>query len=75
MTNMKELPRGISGAAHLLYRVPRLTPSFSRLYASRHVSASCNRGGTSSRISSATALLNIELSVEPESVKGVRGGG
>lgn len=79
-TRTQELRRGSDGAAHFLYKVARLTPSFSRLYTSDHVSANCSLGGTNSRISSAKERDSIcadsgEPSGTPVRDSGVRGGG
>ena len=79
-TSTKELRRGSDGAAHFLYKVARLTPSFSRLYTSDQVSANCSLGGTNKRISSAKTRDSIcadsgEPSGMPVRDSGVRGGG
>ena len=76
-TNPLRLPRY---ASHFAYRVARLTPSCSTLYASVQSSTSCSRAGTSSRISSASARVRIcadtaVLACMPRRVRGVRGGG
>ncbi len=78
MTRMKELPFGIELEAHLLYKVVKLTPSSSRLYANDQDSANCKRGGTSSRISSAKVRVRIsedEDALPGFRIRGVRGGG
>jgi hypothetical protein len=67
-------------AAHRSYSVARLTPFCSRLYTKFHVSTSCNRGGTSNRISSANAFVNsfalcLVEGLYPDSESGVSGGG
>ena len=79
-TSTKELRGGSDGAAHFLYKVARLTPSFSRLYTSAQFSANCSLGGTNNRISSAKARDSIcadsgEPSGMPVRDNGVRGGG
>lgn len=79
-TRTKELSFGSDGEEHLLYSVPRLVPSCSTLYVNAHVSCSCSLGGTSSRISSASARDRIVaegdvLACTPDSVSGVSGGG
>ena len=79
-TSTKELRFGSDGPAHFLYKVARLTPSFSRLYTSDQISANCSLGGTSNRISSAKARDSIcadsgEPSGMPARDSGVRGGG
>lgn len=79
-TSTKEPRLGNPGEVHLLYRVARLTPSFSRLYTRDQVSANCSLGGTSNLISSAKARDSIcadsdELVGIPARESGVRGGG
>lgn len=80
ITKTKELLEGRLGEEHLLYSVARLTPSCSRLYVNDQVSASCSRGGSRSRISSARARERIcadggEVGAKPMRDRGVRGGG
>ena len=79
-TSTNEPRLGNPGSVHLLYRVARLTPSFSRLYTKDQVSANCSLGGTNNRISSAKARDSIcadsdEPSGIPARESGVRGGG